>query len=506
MKAMTMFTATVAGQQNNAHYPNPHTVTTAADLEAVARLDHVVAEYLGSRRSAASFVTSNCLVLDVDNVHSDDEATWVTPESLAEQLPDVAFMTATSHNHQRAKGAQSARPRFHVYFPIDPVSDAAAYAGLKKQLASRFEFFDPNAIDAGRFIYGHNAPQIMVVEGERTIDAWLADAVDEDVLVQWDDATQAIEEGSRNATLSRFAGRLLIRLGTSDEVRDLFDRKAARCNPPLPEAEVESIWRSATRFAKTVENQPGYVPPEDFEASLDSVRPAVWDFVQAEITKGARDQRTQHSTRPFSSTFECSQCGHFFGSKTWHAGSKYEKVIWRCGHKYAGQEKCATGHISDQRLKDMFLKAIRLRFGSPTDTGVNQAVLDALDTSDLEVEATGLLAQINEVAKKLQSMIAHNARVAQDQQTYEKAFNASHGQHQALLAEHAAVVAEIQNKNNRLAAYHYYRQETTNLDLEQLVFSPYLCVALLDKGTVDVDGNVTFQFRDGSTQAVAIKQ
>lgn len=40
-------------------------------------------------------------------------------------------------------------------------------------------------------------------------------------------------------------------------------------------------------------------------------------------------------------------------------------------------------------------------------------------------------------------MIAHNARVDQDQQTYEKAFNASHEQHQALLAEHAAVVAEI---------------------------------------------------------------
>lgn len=90
-----------------------------------------------------------------------------------------------------------------------------------------------------------------------------------------------------------------------------------------------------------------------------------------------------------------------------------------------------------------------------------------------------------------------------DQQTYEKAFNASHEQHQALLAEHAAVVAEIQNKNNRLAAYHYYRQESADLDLEQLVFSPYLCVALLDKGTVD--GNVTFQFRDGSTQVVAIK-
>ena len=248
----------------------------------------------------------------------------------------------------------------------------------------------------------------------------------------------------------------------------------------------------------------GEVPQYYITASHEAIiSPAVWDFVQSEIAKGARDQRTQHRTRPFSSTFECGQCGHFFGSKTWHAGSKYEKVIWRCGHKYAGQEKCATGHISDQRLKDMFLKAIRLRFASPTDTGVNQAVLDALDTSDLEVEAAGLLVQINEAAKKLQSMIAHNARVAQDQQAYEKTFNAAHQQHQTLLAQHAAVLAEIQNKHNRLAAYRYYQQETSRLDVDQLAFSPYLCITLLDKGTVNIDGTVTFHFRDGSQIRIA---
>ena len=50
----------------------------------------------------------------------------------------------------------------------------------------------------------------------------------------------------------------------------------------------------------------------------------------------------------------------------------------------------------------MFPEAIQLRFGSSRDTSVNQAVLDALDTSDLEVEAAGLPIQINKVAKKLQ--------------------------------------------------------------------------------------------------------
>jgi P4 family phage/plasmid primase-like protien len=296
MKTMTMFTAPVAGQHNNTHYPHQHIVTTSIDLETVARLDHVVAEYVGGRRSAGSFVTSNCLVMDVDNSHTDNPAQWVTPDSLADLLSGVAFMTATSRNHQKAKGTQSARPRFHVYFPIDPVSDAEAYAGAKRQLAARFEFFDSNAIDAGRFIYGHATPQITVVEGERTIDAWLADTLGEDAFAQWDDATQAIEEGSRNATLSRFAGRLLIRLGLTDEARALFDRKAARCNPPLPEAEVESIWRSATRFAKTVEDQPGYLPPEDYEASLESVRPGDYsDVGQAEVLRNAYPDTLRYS-------------------------------------------------------------------------------------------------------------------------------------------------------------------------------------------------------------------
>lgn len=296
MTPMTMYTATVAGQQNNAHYPNRVEVTTLVDLEAVARLDHVVAEYQGGRRSSANFLSSDCLVMDVDNFHSDNQADWITPEGLAKQLPGMAFMTATSRNHMKAKGAQSARPRFHVYFPITPVTDADRYAGMKKQLAARFEFFDPNAVDAGRFIYGHATPEITVQDADKLLDEWLADDLDELLFEQWDEGTLAIEEGSRNATLSRFAGKLLIRLGMTAEARALFDRKAARCHPPLPEAEVEAIWRSATRFAKSVESEPGYLPPDEYEASLESVRPGDYsDVGQAQALKAAYPDTLRYS-------------------------------------------------------------------------------------------------------------------------------------------------------------------------------------------------------------------
>lgn len=75
---------------------------------------------------------------------------------------------------------------------------------------------------------------------------------------------------------------------TAEGQRARFDRKGAGAHPPLPEAEVEAIWRSATRFAKGVESEPGYLPPDEYEASLESVRPGDYsDVGQAQAPKAA---------------------------------------------------------------------------------------------------------------------------------------------------------------------------------------------------------------------------
>lgn len=103
--------------------------------------------------------------MDIDNDHTENPTDWITPDGLAELMAGVAFMTATSRNHQKPKGTLSARPRFHVYFPISPVTDAEVYAGLKRRLASRLGFFDQQALDAGRFIYGTTNPKTTIHDG-----------------------------------------------------------------------------------------------------------------------------------------------------------------------------------------------------------------------------------------------------------------------------------------------------------------------------------------------------
>lgn len=252
----------------------------------MALLDHVAATHVSDRRSTASFISLDCVVLDIDNDHTNTESEWITPDGLAELMAGVEFMTASSRSPQKPKGAVSARPRFHVYFPISPVIDTGVYAGLKRRLAARFGFFDPQALDAGRFIYGTTNPETTVHDGAKLLDAWLDEADEIDVFAMFNASTQVIGEGSRNATLSRFAGRVLIRYGQTAKASDLFDRKASLCEPALSGHELESIWNSACRFATKVAAAPDNLSPEAY-AELTSLRPEDFtDVGQATILAG----------------------------------------------------------------------------------------------------------------------------------------------------------------------------------------------------------------------------
>lgn len=295
MKTFTCATSTSTGQVLNSRYPNQVKVTCKADLQQVAKLDHVAATYKNNHRSNENFLASDCVVMDIDNDHTENPEEWITPDSLSELMAGVAFMTATSRNHMKIKGTESARPRFHVYYPITQISDASEYAGFKKRLAARFSFFDANALDAGRFIYGNPACKVTVFEGERLLDEWLTVADEQDMFAVFDASTQAIGEGSRNATLSRFAGRVLIRYGNTNQARDLFDRKAALCNPPLPAGELALIWDSACKFAAKVAAQPDYVSPEVYRV-LSGLRPGDFsDVGQADLLAAEYANKIRYS-------------------------------------------------------------------------------------------------------------------------------------------------------------------------------------------------------------------
>lgn len=271
---ITMFTAGCTGQAANCSYPNRRVVTTPEEMQKAVRFDHVCAEYKGNYRSIGNFARSDVVVMDIDNDHTEEPAEWITPEKLDELLPDISYVIAFSRNHMKVKDGKVARPKFHVYFQITETTDAGWYAALKRGIKKRFDFFDGNALDAARFIFGADAGEVVWHEGWMTIDEEVEPDYEEPKNEDAGSGTGPILEGSRNNTMSRFAGRVLKKYGVTDRAREAFELHARRCDPPLPEDELNTIWNSAVKFYKnTVCMQPGYVEPDEYNSEFDSLKP-----------------------------------------------------------------------------------------------------------------------------------------------------------------------------------------------------------------------------------------
>lgn len=276
----TLYYSDSIGRASNCSYPHAVEVTDADTLAAAVMHDYVAVEYKNGYRNNINFIKTTCLVLDCDNDHSEDPTEWITPKQLHEALPDVAFAVHYSRNHNKVKNGKTARPKFHCFFPIPELTDSAAYSALKRQVQAIFTFFDPNALDAARFFFGTTKPEVAFFDGDLTITDYLADYAFESM--EMADST-VIPEGSRNSTLSHFAGRVLKRYGNTDEAYDAFQQEAAKCDPPLEEHELKTIWRSALQFYRKVQQQDGYVAPEHYNTEFQYCPDDFTDVGQAQV-------------------------------------------------------------------------------------------------------------------------------------------------------------------------------------------------------------------------------
>ena len=256
---MTIYDAATVGSRSNCVYPNPVTVTDADTMRQAAAFDHVCAAYKQNYRSVDNFLKADCLPMDCDNDHSDDPDDWLTPFDVAMDFPGVGMIFVYSKSHMKPKGRRSPRPRFHVYFICTETTDAALYSSWKDRLIADYPYFDDGAKDSARFLFGVKNAQVEIYDGSITIDAFLTDR-----FAEWDEAQGQIPEGSRNKTMSHYAGRVIKRLGNTEEAHKQFLKEAEKCSPPLDDAELAGIWASAVKFGAKVAAQEGYIPPEQY--------------------------------------------------------------------------------------------------------------------------------------------------------------------------------------------------------------------------------------------------
>lgn len=271
-------------------------VTSADELKSSCLFDHVGAVLRDGYRSNKDFVTSNVVIMDCDN-EDDNPETWVTPEKVAEDLPGVEFAVVPSRHNMLPKGDKEPRPKFHVYFPIRDCADIEAYVGLKAELLRRCPYFDSNARDAARMIFGVENPEVTVYnegEGSITVD----DYINSNPLEPTSDSTTEhattslpligdsflIPEGQRNTTVFRKAISLFIRYGIGGEAIGKIFSFAEHCEPPLEESELNAIIESAKGYAEDIIKNNDYIPPEVYSRLKGEYEPDDYtDIGQAKV-------------------------------------------------------------------------------------------------------------------------------------------------------------------------------------------------------------------------------
>lgn len=170
----------------------------------------------------------------------------------------------------------------------------------------------------------------------------------------------------------------------------------------------------------------GEVPQYYVEGNHEAIiSPVVFDMVQAELEQRKRSKGSRYSgVSIFSSKIKCGDCGGWYGSKVWHSTDKYRKVIYRCNRKYGGGQ-CMTPHVTEDGIKELFIKACNKLLSEKKEIIANTELMRTAlcATSELAAERDRLWEEMTVLVEMIQTKVAENARVAQNQEEYQRQYD-----------------------------------------------------------------------------------
>ena len=251
---------------------------------------------------------------------------------------------------------------------------------------------------------------------------------------------------------------------------------------------------------KTKKNEgeiPQYYVTGDHEAIIS---PEVFDLVQAEITKRNGGKERYSGVSIFSNKIKCGECGSWYGSKVWHSTDKYRRVIYRCNHKFDGDKKCDTPHLTEEEIKAAFVRAFnRLLTEKDELLGNLELIQERLcDNTALEKEKQTLADELNVLAGMVEDCIGENARVVQDQEEYQKRYDELVEKYEKAKARYEEVETAIEARMGKQEQLNQFIKDLQARDGVLEEFDERLWGSMVEYMTVYGKGDIRVTFKDGT--------
>ena len=186
-------------------------------------------------------------------------------------------------------------------------------------------------------------------------------------------------------------------------------------------------------------------------------------------------------------------------TKVWHSNTKYRKTIWQCNHKFDGDCRCQTPHLTDEEIQLHFLSAANKLLATKAAVIANGREMQALlfDTTELEAEQAQLLEETQVVSDMVQQAIQENARTALNQTEYQKRYDSLVQRFNRAKTRLEEVTAGIQEKQTASANMGTFLNAFEQMPDALTEFSLESWHSMVDFATVYSIDDIRFTFKNG---------
>ena len=228
------------------------------------------------------------------------------------------------------------------------------------------------------------------------------------------------------------------------------------------------------------------------------IKEETFELVQDEMERRRRGSASGISV--FSSKIYCGECGSVFGSKVWHSNDKYRRVIWQCNAKFKDKKRCTTPHLSEDEIKAAFLRVVNRVAADRDEILANlRLVQESIgQTEELDADEVRLTQELTVITGLVEDAIARNARVAQNQETYQKEFEELTRRYEETRAKLEAVQENAHGKKSRARRIGMFIAAVENLPAEATEFNDVTWTYMVDQVTVYGKNDIRFTLNSGA--------
>ena len=174
------------------------------------------------------------------------------------------------------------------------------------------------------------------------------------------------------------------------------------------------------------------------------------------------------------------------------------RVIYRCNNKYADGCKCKTPHITEEEIKQLFIKAVNELFSEKDEIIANTKAMMELvcSTDNFDREQGDYIVELNIIAEQIQKAIAENSWVALDQGEYEKQYSELMERYETVKAKYDKVTEQIEEKKTQRELFKGFIRTLENQGTLIKEFDEGIWSSIVQEVVVKAKDDIRFIFKN----------